>query len=323
MKENSSVLSISDNFGEYSDIDNQFVFDMIKRSFEEAEGQVPSDLAGEKVNDIMFGKLLKASEPANEMPAILPLVLTEEPCITLFAFIGSYCGIIHYDYSFNSNFLHQDISEDYLRAWEAKYRSCSKLLLSDVLICEKPSKIIILKHCGLTYDSQSTVFIHHICDGMLSPKIFVKEKYPCQYFILRTINLLDMTSQVLKGGFSKLEYNLLRIYQNEKAYGILQIPAPFSFTFKTNAIETGYQRGKVLCYNKERVYLDERCKISSHHAPCNHGFTKQICRHILCPGMFKCKDYFCLQISAVCDGQKDCLNGDDELFCDSFFCPAF
>ena len=379
LKENSSVLSISDNFGEYSDIDNQFVFDMIKQSFEIVEGKVPSDLAGEKVNDIMFGKLLKASEPANEMPAILPLVLTEVPRITLFAFIGSYCGIIHYDYSFNSNFLHQDISEDYLRAWEAKYRSCSKLLLSDVLICEKPSKIIILKHCGqgyfeckdltcillsykcdhvvdcfdksdeinctsslngsitnqtiyipcqlnkdcLTYDSQSTVFIHHICDGMLSPKIFVKEEYSCQYSILRTINLLDMTSQVLKGGFSKLEYNLIRIYQNEKAYGIPQIPAPFSFTFKTNAIETGYQRGKVLCYNKERVYLDERCKISSHHAPCNHGFTKQICRHILCPGMFKCKDYYCLQMSAVCDGQKDCLNGDDELFCNSLFCPGF
>ena len=71
------------------------------------------------------------------------------------------------------------------------------------------------------------------------------------------------------------------------------------------------------------MYLEERCKLSKHVAPCDHGFTQKICGDILCPGMFKCKDYLCIHLSTVCDGQPDCLHGDDEKFCTSLVCPGF
>ena len=44
---------------------------------------------------------------------------------------------------------------------------------------------------------------------------------------------------------------------------------------------------------------------------------------MLCPGMFKCKDYYCIHMSAVCDGQLDCLYGNDEKLCNSLVCPGF
>ena len=38
--------------------------------------------------------------------------------------------------------------------------------------------------------------------------------------------------------------------------------------------------------------------------------------------MFKCRDYYCISMSALCDGQRDCLYGDDEDYCTSLVCPG-
>ena len=58
--------------------------------------------------------------------------------------------------------------------------------------------------------------------------------------------------------------------------------------------------------------------------PCDHGsHTLRVCEDILCPGMFKCRYYYCIQISLVCDGQKDCMYGDDEKGCTDLVCPGF
>ena len=48
--------------------------------------------------------------------------------------------------------------------------------------------------------------------------------------------------------------------------------------------------------------------------------TSEICKDIICPGMFKCKNYYCIAMSAVCDEQPDCLYGEDESFCVDFIC---
>ena len=38
--------------------------------------------------------------------------------------------------------------------------------------------------------------------------------------------------------------------------------------------------------------------------------------------MFKCDQYYCLHMSAVCDGHRDCLYGEDEKYCGNMTCPG-
>ena len=69
-------------------------------------------------------------------------------------------------------------------------------------------------------------------------------------------------------------------------------------------------------------YQDQRCRIIIHRTPCNY-LIKQICGSVLCPGMFKCKQFYCISMSALCDGQRDCLYGDDEEHCTYLLCRGF
>ena len=64
------------------------------------------------------------------------------------------------------------------------------------------------------------------------------------------------------------------------------------------------------------------CHINLHNEQCAFQQRSQLCKHIACPGMFKCREYYCLLMSSVCDGQIDCLNGDDEEYCSNTSCPG-
>ena len=38
--------------------------------------------------------------------------------------------------------------------------------------------------------------------------------------------------------------------------------------------------------------------------------------------MFKCDHYYCLHMSAVCDGHSECQYGEDEKYCGNMTCPG-
>ena len=38
--------------------------------------------------------------------------------------------------------------------------------------------------------------------------------------------------------------------------------------------------------------------------------------------MFRCPMSYCLPYSKVCDGQKDCPEGEDEASCEGYICPG-
>ena len=78
-----------------------------------------------------------------------------------------------------------------------------------------------------------------------------------------------------------------------------------------------------MCTQKGSLpYLDLRCRISIHQTPCNY-LIKQICGSVLCPGMFRCKQFYFISMSALCDGQRDCLYRDDEEHCTYLLCRRF
>ena len=72
----------------------------------------------------------------------------------------------------------------------------------------------------------------------------------------------------------------------------------------------------------ENITMEERCKISVHSTPCDYGSITLLCQYVICPGMFKCTNFYCIYMSAVCDGQPDCYHGEDEQFCANISCPG-
>ena len=72
----------------------------------------------------------------------------------------------------------------------------------------------------------------------------------------------------------------------------------------------------------ENIELEDRCKISVRKSVCDYGGLLYICKDIECPGMFKCDQYYCLHMSAVCDGHSDCQYGEDEKYCRNMTCPG-
>ena len=56
--------------------------------------------------------------------------------------------------------------------------------------------------------------------------------------------------------------------------------------------------------------------------PCGMGAHLQHCQHVICSGMFKCGNSFCIEIENICDGIQDCICGDDEMSCFNLSCPG-
>lgn len=54
---------------------------------------------------------------------------------------------------------------------------------------------------------------------------------------------------------------------------------------------------------------------------CRNGAHLARCSSMQCVGVFKCPRSYCLPLHKVCDGQPDCLGGQDELDCEKFVCP--
>ena len=180
--------------------------------------------------------------------------------------------------------------------------------------------------------SHTLLTIQQLCDGIYPDIIFIDEKRSCQFHKINKIDLTAMVSKLSLHFHVNSQYNL----QNAQARSLINLlgeeigynKKEVLFNMLNTSIAAAhimYLPRKVSCayHGGGNVVMGERCKISIHSIPCNYGFTKQICEDVLCPGMFKCNEYYCIRMSAVCDGQQDCLHGDDEDYCKSLFCPGF
>ena len=171
------------------------------------------------------------------------------------------------------------------------------------------------------YDDHTTLYIHSVCDGIYSQSRLVKEKYACYINTRSKIDLLGLSSQP-NFNHRVYEINLLALFVSEHRLRILQQPhVSFNSSVTYDQIDINVRR-MAICRTNVTVDFDKRCQVSVHITPCNYGFTKQICQDISCGRMFKCRSYYCIYMSSVCDGQRDCLYGDDEDACDNLFCPG-
>ena len=389
-QEQSSLLSIDANFGEYSSVDNQLIlkFPLLKNHLARQCHLNIERLNGSYLNRLFYGDLIR--KDTNKLAVVLPLALTQEPKniellrkITLFTFLGSYCGIVQYKYQFTAFGFFRNFSDTYMRGWGAKYRSCSQPIYIDALVCEKtpqtPSSaqcsnnffecddktcVLIIYECdsvndcfdksdenncnvwsdklshNLTnqtislpcqlhlncslHDSKSLLPLHYICDGIYSTDTFLNERKACHTIAKANMLSLDTSSiGMIEDDIEEWNINVAHAICVE-----MFVNSKRDRSAMVDVIHRGpndiYKPCKVMCSQEKAVYLHERCKMKKRIVTCDPGsHTMRVCEDILCPGMFKCRDYYCIQISLVCDGQKDCMDGDDEKGCTDLVCPGF
>ena len=175
-------------------------------------------------------------------------------------------------------------------------------------------------NCNCSLQTQLIIYIHSICDGIYSDTILVEEINMCQSNDLRKINIgaMQVSAQNIKTHIPVFHRSNMMdlLYEEEYHQSIRQVDLNTKLGKHNIKSIPNYN-----CFDNCVIqYLTEKCKIDIHRR--SVGFIGDICRDILCPGMFKCHMYYCIPIASVCDGQSDCLYKDDERFCDAMVCPG-
>ena len=193
----------------------------------------------------------------------------------------------------------------------------STLQLNTIILpCILTSKCMVLK-------SDILVYIHAICDGRnvyeisylntlcdQNKKVSIKTHAMQNNFYFGSQQVFKQTTQIIMNLYKTELY-----FQRQRVSENVDSPNP-------NITMISVSKYMVPCrLSGNKVYLEDRCKISVHSTPCNYGNVPILCQHVVCPGMFKCTGFYCIHMSAVCDGHSDCFHGEDEKHCTDLVCP--
>ena len=178
--------------------------------------------------------------------------------------------------------------------------------------------------------SQSDIYapVHAICDG-INPYNLTHHQNVCVTNIPVHIDLF--VTQNSKGRVGHNEVNLQ--WNFDKMWDLYQIEMrlktrPQKATLHSKNMGTNIiEKYLAPCrWTGERRYLEDICGINVRRSPCDNGIMQRrmqdLCQYMECPGMFKCHLYYCIPMSAVCDGQPDCYHGGDENYCRDMTCPG-
>ena len=182
-------------------------------------------------------------------------------------------------------------------------------------ICEYLNTSVILK----------PLKIHAVCDGIDVESSVLMEGESCLKRAIKHINKTELIMAVytVNKDMPGTNINLDTIAANlalsnftlwnEQKYGVFQT--------ETNVTIPFFDNFKISCQESFKTFSD-MCQIKAHDKQCAFLDRSLLCGDVACPGMFKCERYYCLYMSLVCDGQIDCLYGEDEQYCSNTSCPG-
>ena len=172
--------------------------------------------------------------------------------------------------------------------------------------------------CQLTHNcsqaiSELNMFIHSICDGiytnmlLIDEIIFCKDNYLPKGYI-GSMQVHESSLLVRKNTTSGLQDR--KRVDREILHAKPSISQAHASTNNINAKSYNLIDIADICYTNVR-------SISN-----TFGDKLMVCPPMLCPGMFKCKLFHCIHLATLCNGQQDCLYGEDEALCDQLVCPG-
>ena len=193
---------------------------------------------------------------------------------------------------------------------------------------------VLYQHCEASmFTLVAPVKIHSICDGIKSHDLTLDESEMCTWEPSQTIdqlgfvvNYIEVEELWRKANTTILSLEELAMidfddeFRSQESY--LTNINSFVPTYRDVSYNsTSLTRHLIKCEQTRNVVTTaQMCKIYPEDKQCASVARSEICKDIICPGMFKCKNYYCIAMSAVCDEQPDCLYGEDESFCMDFIC---
>ena len=76
------------------------------------------------------------------------------------------------------------------------------------------------------------------------------------------------------------------------------------------------------CFNIHKICLYDH-DLFGHVAYCRDASHLFNCEWIECTNSFKCPSSYCIPLRKMCDGAKDCIDGEDETDCENNICPGY
>ena len=137
-------------------------------------------------------------------------------------------------------------------------------------------------------------------------------------FITRVhYNIIQTNDQIAKSNLSFKSLDKLKKFEDLQRQALLVF---FSFFERPNTTELSHMH--LNCpRNKLSYAIYDYCVINDNY-PCGYGSYDEVCNHIQCAGMFKCKASVCIRLSSMCDEHIDCPLAEDENNCSNISCPG-
>ena len=193
---------------------------------------------------------------------------------------------------------------------------------------------VLYQHCEASmFTLVAPVKIHSVCDGIKSHDLTLDESEMCTWKPSQTIDQLGFVVNYERENENKRKANTTILSLEELAMSDFgdEFRSQKSYLTNINSFIPTYRdvsynsttltRHLIECGQTGNVVTTaQMCKIYPEDKQCASAVISKICKDIICPGMFKCKNYYCIAMSAVCDEQPDCLYGEDESFCADFIC---
>ena len=164
--------------------------------------------------------------------------------------------------------------------------------------------------------------VHTICDGIYSNVTFIHERDSCSESKLKHIDFSRDNTTQSKIEFKQINYvHLINLFLEEKRLCLNYNSS--HITIKQKNYTREYTKLLSQFKKEDRCSkINQLCIFSFNTDQCGREKIHNICRHVICPGMFKCEKFHCIHMSYVCDGQYDCKEGDDEMLCPLTSCPG-
>ena len=175
-----------------------------------------------------------------------------------------------------------------------------------------------------------TVSLVNFCDGIDTCANSL-EKRLCNYTTIQQVSFYTTVNKTQKN--SGIQMVKVDAFENNKYLAILETELKYYEIMKqSNFIRTSANIDSNLtfnltpfqlpCYGFEySISYNDLCVAVPYKPSCSHRL-QVACNKFVCPGMFKCRDSYCLYMSSVCDGYMDCRYGEDESSCSILSCPG-
>ena len=258
------------------------------------------------------------------------------PLITTSIYGRHTCLLLHPDYLKEMAIFHT-MSGFSVPGWRLQKINCSSNALVDLIVCTVEPSYREESVCPVDYyecQDRSCILSIYVCDGHLDCNSDEQQIECSQTVTLRTVNcpnsdfwlennhsisghsVCDGISQCGDGedeGFC-LYFNTLQNNNPLHTHSILQESKTLSHTDGVGwVLNSTIVLSTRPCTFVRGMYRGISNVDNSHLLHCSH---------VLCPGMFKCRHSYCIDIVAICDGVVDCPESEDESSCLNIYCPG-